>query len=137
MYDVLVAEDHPVNQLLLREILASIGCRTTLAENGQIALEEVEAGDFDLIIMDNQMPVMTGLEAVSRIRARKDWKNRIPVIALTASALAGAESDYMARGVDAFMTKPLDMNDMIQTVKRLGRAGRQIRDEAHVTAEQR
>ncbi|RIA55587.1 PAS domain-containing hybrid sensor histidine kinase/response regulator [Dichotomicrobium thermohalophilum] len=135
MYDVLVAEDHPVNQLLIREILTSIGCRVTMADNGEKALEEIDARDFDLVIMDHQMPVMTGLEAITRIRARKDWKQRIPIIALTASALAGAEEDHKARGVEAFMTKPLDMNEVIGTVKHLGRIGRELREAAHSTAQ--
>ncbi len=135
MYDILVAEDHPVNQLLIREILTSIGCRVTIADNGQKALEYFEAQDFDLVILDNQMPVMTGLEAIARIRARADWKRRIPIIALTASALIDAAEDYKSRGVEAFMTKPLDMNEVIATVKHLGSVGRRIREEAHSTTE--
>jgi PAS domain S-box-containing protein len=135
MYDVLVAEDHPVNQLLIRELLSSIGCRVTMADNGQKALDEVAARDFDLVIMDNQMPVMTGLEAFKRLRARRDWKQRIPVIALTASAHCDSRKDYERLGVEAFMTKPLDMNEVIGTVKRLGEVGRQLRETAHSAAE--
>jgi CheY-like chemotaxis protein len=135
MYDVLVAEDHPVNQLLIREILTSIGCRVTMADTGQKALEEISARDFDLVIMDNLMPVMTGLEAIGCIRARKDWKARIPIIALTASSLPEDETAYKAHGIEAFMTKPLDMNEVIETVKRLGKQGRRIRDAAHSTTE--
>lgn len=135
MYDVLVAEDHPVNQILIRELLSSIGCRVTMADNGQKALDEVSARDFDLVIMDNQMPVMTGLEAFKRLRARRDWKQRIPVIALTASAHCDSKKEYERLGVEAFMTKPLDMNAVIATVKRLGEVGRQLREAAHSAAE--
>lgn len=130
MYDVLVAEDHPFNQVLISEILDSIGCRVTMAENGQQALDQIEANAFDLIIMDNQMPVMTGLEAIRHIRARSDWKTRIPILALTANAMRGAERDYEAHGVEQFMTKPLDVNRVIEAVKRLGGAGRKLREEA-------
>lgn len=134
MYDVLVAEDHPVNRTLISEVLHAIDCRVTLAENGQQALDAVDSRDFDVIILDNQMPVMTGLEAIARIRARTDWKRRIPIIALTANAMRGAEGEYWNQGVEAFMTKPFDVNAVIATVKRLGRAGRRIRDEAYSAA---
>ncbi len=129
-YEVLVAEDHPVNQRLIRDMLDAIQCHVTLAENGREALEQIEAHDFDLIIMDNQMPEMTGLEAISRIRARGDWKRRIPIIALTANAMRGAETDYEAQGVEAFLTKPLEVDEVVETIRRLGRAGRQIRKSA-------
>jgi CheY-like chemotaxis protein len=130
MYDVLVAEDHPYNQVLISEILESIGCTVTLAENGQQALDHLDAQDYDLIIMDNQMPVMSGLEAIRQIRGRADWKTRIPIVALTANAMRGAEKDYEVYGVEEFMTKPIDVNYMIETVKRLGSAGRRAREAA-------
>jgi len=135
MYDVLVAEDHPFNQVLISEILDSIGCRVTMAEDGQQALNEVENNAFDLIIMDNQMPVMSGLEAIRLIRARSDWKTRIPILALTANAMRGAEKDYEAQGVEQFMTKPLDVNRVIEAVKQLGSAGRKVRDAASSTVD--
>ncbi|MFP4538831.1 MAG: response regulator [Dichotomicrobium sp.] len=133
MYDVLVAEDHPVNRSLISEVLQAIDCRVTLAENGQQVLDAIDSRDFDVVIMDNQMPVMSGLQAIARIRARTDWKRRIPIIALTANAMRGTEGDYQIHGVEAFMTKPFDVNTVIATVKRLGRAGRRIRDEAYST----
>jgi CheY-like chemotaxis protein len=129
-YDILVAEDHPVNQQLISEMLDALQCEVTLAETGREALEAVETGDFDLIIMDNQMPEMTGLEAIDRIRARKDWKRRIPIIALTANAMRGAETAYAAKGVEAFLTKPFEVNEVVATIRRLGQAGRQIREKA-------
>jgi len=133
MYDVLVAEDHPLNQLLIRELLASIGCNVMIVDTGEKALQALDTHSFDLIIMDNQMPVLCGLEAISRIRARTDWKRRTPIIALTASALHGSEEEHRARGAEAFMTKPLEMNAVIETVKQLGRAGRRVREAEHST----
>jgi len=130
MYDVLVAEDHPYNQVLISEILESIGCKVTLVENGQQALDHLDSQDYDLIIMDNQMPVMSGLEAIRQIRGRADWKTRIPIVALTANAMRGAEKDYEVYGVEEFMTKPIDVNYVIETVKRLGSAGRRAREAA-------
>ena len=135
MYDVLVAEDHPMNQLLICEVLNSINCHVTVAETGRQAVDKIEADDFDLVIMDNQMPEMSGLEAIRHIRARTDWKRRIPIVALTANAMRGAEKDYEAYGVEAFITKPFDMNQVMATVEQLGSVGRRLREEACAEAE--
>ncbi len=132
MFDILVAEDHPSNQALISEILDSIGCRVSMAENGEQALQQLDAADFDLIIMDNQMPVMSGMEAIEKIRARTDWKMQIPIIALTANAMRGAEKAYLAIGVNEYITKPLDVNQVIGSVKRLAEQGRKIRNERPV-----
>jgi PAS domain S-box-containing protein len=129
-YDVLVAEDHPLNRALIRELLGSIGCRVTMADNGQQLLEALEAADFDLVILDNQMPVMSGAEAAERIRGRGDWKMRIPIIALTADAMGETEQAYREIGVSAFIAKPLDVAHVMDTVKRLGEIGRQLRKQA-------
>lgn len=130
MFDVLVAEDHPYNQVLMSEILDSIGCRVSMAENGKDALEQLDAHDFDLIIMDNRMPVMTGIEAIAKIRARTDWKMQIPIITLTANAMRGAEKEHKALGVNEFITKPLDVGRVIESVMRLAEIGRKIREAA-------
>jgi hypothetical protein len=129
-YDVLVAEDHPLNRALIRELLGSIGCRVTMADNGQELLEALEAADFDLVILDNHMPVMSGAEAAERIRGRGDWKMRIPIIALTADAIGETEQAYREIGVSAFIAKPLDVAHVMDTVKRLGETGRQLRKQA-------
>lgn len=131
MFDVLVAEDHPYNQVLMSEILDSIGCRVSMAENGKDALDQLDAHDFDLIIMDNRMPVMSGIEAIAKIRARTDWKVQIPIITLTANAMRGAEKEHKALGVNEFITKPLDVGRVIESVMRLAEIGRKIRDAAH------
>lgn len=130
MLDILVAEDHPFNQVLISEVLESIGCRVVMAENGLQAVEALDRSDFDLIIMDNQMPVMTGIEAIKRIRGRSDWKMRIPIIALTANAMRGVEKVYLEVGADAFITKPIDVNNVIEQVKRLAATGRKLREAA-------
>jgi len=129
-YDILVAEDHAVNRQLIGEMLNALKCHVTLAETGKQALDAIETGDFDLIIMDNHMPEMTGLEAIGRIRARNDWKRRIPIIALTANAMRGAEKAYQAHGVEAFLTKPFRVDEVVTTIRQLGEAGRKIREDA-------
>jgi PAS domain S-box-containing protein len=127
MFDVLVAEDHPMNQRLINDILDAIGCRVTIAEDGAKALAHLDTEDFDLVIMDHQMPVMTGLDAIRAIRSRTDWKMDIPIIALTANAMRGSETVYSELGVDEFMTKPLMLERVIGAVRRLGLAGRKLR----------
>jgi len=129
-YDILVAEDHAVNRQLIGEMLNALKCHVTLAETGKQSLDAIETGDFDLIIMDNHMPEMTGLEAIGRIRARNDWKRRIPIIALTANAMRGAEKAYQAHGVEAFLTKPFRVDEVVTTIRQLGEAGRKIREDA-------
>jgi PAS domain S-box-containing protein len=130
-YDILVAEDHAVNRQLIGEMLNALQCHVTLAETGKQALDAIETGEFDLIIMDNQMPEMTGLEAIGRIRARNDWKRRIPIIALTANAMRGAEKAYQAHGVEAFLTKPFRVDEVVTAIRELGQVGRKLREDAH------
>jgi CheY-like chemotaxis protein len=101
-----------------------------MADNGQQLLEALEAADFDLVILDNQMPVMSGAEAAERIRGRGDWKMRIPIIALTADAMGETEQAYREIGVSAFIAKPLDVAHVMDTVKRLGETGRLLRKQA-------
>ena len=82
-YTVLVAEDHQINLDLILAVLDAAGCETELAASGQQALAKLDKADFDLIIMDSQMPVVNGLEATKSIRSRPDWKSRIPILSLT------------------------------------------------------
>ncbi|WP_088342547.1 MULTISPECIES: MHYT domain-containing protein [Rhodomicrobium] len=129
-FDVLVAEDHLFNQMLIAEVLEGMGCQVTMTENGKQALDRLAAADFDLIIMDNQMPVMSGIDAIELIRARTDWKGHIPIIALTANTMRGTEKAYKAMGVNEFIAKPFDVAHVTASVKRLGELGRQMRKEA-------
>jgi CheY-like chemotaxis protein len=100
------------------------------AKHLDLLLEALEAADFDLVILDNQMPVMSGAEAAEWIRGRGDWKMRIPIIALTADAMGETEQAYREVGVSAFIAKPLDVAHVMDTVKRLGEIGRQFRKQA-------
>lgn len=126
-YDVLVAEDHPINLKLVLVLLQAAGCRFTCAGNGVQALTELEKADFDLIVMDSQMPVMTGIEAIENIRKRADWKRLIPILSLTAHAMKGAEEYHTAAGADLYMSKPLQSDCFIEAVKSLAQRGRALR----------
>ncbi len=126
-YRVLVAEDHPLNLKLLLALLQAAGCETQSAENGLEALEKVDRGEFDLIVMDSQMPVMTGLEAIETIRGRSDWKRLIPILSLTANAMKGAEEIHTSAGADLYMSKPLRSDCFIGAVNDLAYRGNALR----------
>jgi PAS domain S-box-containing protein len=126
-YRVLVAEDHPINLKLVLALLQAAGCETKCAENGEQALSEINNSDFDLIIMDSQMPVLTGVEAISVIRRRQDWKRQTPIMSLTAHAMRGAEEYHTSAGADVYMSKPIRSDRFIGAVKYLARRGRDLR----------
>ncbi len=129
-YTVLVAEDHPINLKLAMALLQAAGCEGHSAENGQQVLAKLEKGEFDLIIMDSQMPVMTGIDAMKAIRGRSDWKREVPILSLTADAMKGAEEFHALAGADAYMSKPLRSDAFIEAVKRLAARGRALRERA-------
>jgi signal transduction histidine kinase/CheY-like chemotaxis protein len=108
---VLVAEDNPINQKLIKIVLENFGLNVTLASNGEEAVEARKNGSYDMIFMDIQMPVMSGVEATHAILSFEKEKNlpHIPIIALTANALAGDKEKYIAEGMDDYATKPLDI----------------------------
>ena len=107
---ILLVEDHPLNQELACELLRRAGMEVVVADNGQDALERLaDAGPFDGVLMDCQMPVMDGYTATRRAaRATRAWQ-RLPVIAMTASALAEDRDRALASGMNAHITKPIDV----------------------------
>ena len=116
---ILVAEDNPTNRLLIETRLRRAGHQLELVDDGQQALEAASTGDFDLILMDMQMPVLDGMGATRAIRALPDAKrNRIPIIALTADALPELRDEYMASGLDDYQTKPIDWVELDAAILR-------------------
>jgi polar amino acid transport system substrate-binding protein len=103
---VLVAEDDPVSQLLARDLLARQGALVTLAATGTEAVAAAGGGGFDIVLMDIRMPEMDGLDACRRIRALPG--GGLPIVALTANALAGQRERCLAAGMDGYLTKPLE-----------------------------
>ena len=117
---VLVAEDNPINQKLIKIVLENFGLRVTLASNGEEAYEYRKEGDYDMIFMDIQMPVMGGVESTQHILAyeKEQGLAHVPIIALTANALSGDKEKYMAEGMDDYATKPLDIKAIEQLVSK-------------------
>lgn len=117
---ILLAEDHPVNQLFTSKLLEKEGHQVTIVENGRDAVDQAHKGGYDIILMDIQMPVMDGLEAIARIRRFEQQEgNRIPIIALTAHAMTGYDQRCYAAGADAYISKPLRPGDLQRTIQKL------------------
>jgi CheY-like chemotaxis protein/HPt (histidine-containing phosphotransfer) domain-containing protein len=122
---ILVAEDNPVNQEVAEGLLQTLGCRVVTAPNGQSAIESFAREKFDLILMDCEMPIVDGIEATKRIRqleaseeALGGKATRIPIIALTAHALADIHESCLAAGMDDFFTKPYDEAQIVGALRR-------------------
>src|SRR5579883_694177 len=103
---VLVAEDVEVNRLIAREMLRRMGCQAEMAEDGARAVEMALASDYDIVLMDIQMPRLDGVEATRRIRAAGGRRGRVPIVALTAHAIASEREAYLAAGLDDYLSKP-------------------------------
>ena len=119
---ILVAEDNAVNQVLVRRLLEKRGHSVVVAENGKAAIEALECGVFDLILMDVQMPVLGGLEAAAGIREREKARGdgaHIPIIALTANAMAGDRERCIGAGMDEYVTKPLQAKDLFAAMEKV------------------
>ena len=111
VYRLLVAEDHAVNQKITTCFLDKLGIEWLLVENGQEAVEAVKLGEFDLVLMDIQMPVMDGLEA-TRIIREMEFALELPIVALTANVLEEDRNTYLANGFDGHLPKPLNLDQL-------------------------
>jgi two-component system sensor histidine kinase/response regulator len=117
---VLIAEDNPVNQLVARRMLEKLGHEPTIAENGVRAVEAVVRGAYDLVLMDVQMPLMSGLEATAEIRRNERGTGaHIPIIGLTAYALKGDMERCLDAGMDAYLSKPVQVPQLVTVLDRL------------------
>jgi two-component system, sensor histidine kinase and response regulator len=138
---ILVAEDNGVNQRLILRVLEKMGHSVELVVNGQEAVEAAEAGTYDIIVMDCQMPEMDGFEATRRIRSHPRPEVReVPVLALTAHALAGDRERCLKAGMTDYLTKPVDVASLAAMIGALtrhepGAEARRIPGEGEVSAE--
>ncbi|MCA9794287.1 MAG: response regulator, partial [Candidatus Eremiobacteraeota bacterium] len=109
----LVAEDNPINQTLATITLQQAGHAVTVAGDGRAAVEAYQEGSFDVILMDIQMPELDGFEATAEIRKLEQGKTeRIPIIALTAHAMKGDRERCLAAGMDGYVSKPIDVEEL-------------------------
>jgi len=110
----LLVEDNPVNQKVAEIFFKRMNCDCHVVQNGQEALDILSANDYSLVFMDIQMPVMNGIDATRNIRDAKSTvrDNHIPIIAMTANAMEGDRDKYLDAGMDDYLTKPLDINEV-------------------------
>ena len=111
---ILLVEDNPINQEVASALLETLHCECTIADNGRLALEALATGArFDLILMDCQMPEMDGFEATRRIRAHESASDaHVPIVALTANAMAGDRELCLGAGMDDFLSKPFQLHEL-------------------------
>ncbi len=115
---ILLVEDNKVNQLIAKLLLEKLGCRVHIAPNGREACARLEAGRYDLILMDCQMPEMDGFEATRRIREKQIGPCRTPIIALTAGVLKEERDKCYQAGMDDFLSKPINKDQLKATVQK-------------------
>ena len=115
---ILLAEDNVVNQLLASRLLEKQGHKVVTVGNGRAALERLEKGVFDLVLMDIQMPEMDGFEATAKIREKESATGtHLPVIAMTAHTMEGDRERCLAAGMDGYISKPIRTEDLIDAIK--------------------
>ncbi|MEP6995071.1 MAG: response regulator [Acidobacteriota bacterium] len=115
---ILVAEDNPINQKVVLSLLKQEGHSVTLAKNGQEAVAAAAGGVFDLILMDVQMPLMSGLEATAAIRTREAAISgrHVPIMAMTAHAMASDREACLQAGMDGYVSKPIRLEELLAAV---------------------
>jgi CheY-like chemotaxis protein len=122
--NVLLAEDNLINQKLAVRLLQKMGHNVTIVENGRQALAALMKNQFDVILMDIQMPEMDGFEATSAIRVREKSQEgtHVPILAMTAHAMAGDRERCLKAGMDGYVSKPINVQELTEALENLPRA---------------
>jgi two-component system sensor histidine kinase/response regulator len=113
---ILLAEDNTVNQRVASKMLEQLGCLVDVAPDGVQAVKAVETGTYDLVLMDCQMPEMDGFDATRAIRQREGTGRRIPILAMTANALAGDRERCLEAGMDGYLSKPVRPDELAAAI---------------------
>ena len=133
--NILLAEDHPVNQVLAIRVLEKFGHSVTVANNGIEAMQLWAEGNFDVILMDVDMPVLNGYDATERIREIESvTEQHIPIIAMTAHAMQGAREECLRHGMDGYLSKPISFSALRQELDILGQRADRSADKTSVNA---
>jgi CheY-like chemotaxis protein len=119
VFRVLLAEDVKLNQILTQKLLARSGYQIDIAENGIQAIEAVKNADYDVVLMDVQMPEMDGIEATRQIRTLPGNKKFVTIIALTAQAEGNTQDELKAAGMDDYVSKPINFDVLFSKLSAL------------------
>jgi CheY-like chemotaxis protein len=114
---ILIAEDNVINQQVIQYILQKLGYTPTIVQTGREAVDSAASGDFDIILMDLQMPEMDGLEATRMIR-RHNADRQPVIIALTANAMEGDEEECLEAGMNDYLGKPVKLEEVIDKLQK-------------------
>ncbi len=114
--NILIVEDNPANQLVTSMFVSELGCQSKIVENGEEAVAEVQANDYDVVLMDLNMPIMDGLHATKLIRAMGGKFASLPIIAVTANALSDSRDECFDAGMNEFVSKPVDKRVLLDTI---------------------
>ncbi len=125
---ILIVEDQPLNRKLVRDVLQAKGYRTIEAETGEEGISAARDQLPALVLMDIQLPGISGIEALQRLREDPVTRT-IPVIAVTASAMQQNQREILAAGFDGYLPKPININDFLEAVR--AKLDESVRDEAN------
>ncbi len=125
---ILLAEDNPTNQKVAVGLLGRAGYRADVAENGRMAVEAHQRSSYDLILMDVQMPQMNGFEATKAIREREEGIKHTPIIAMTAHAMKSDRERCLQAGMDDYLSKPIEPQELLDVISRWSRLRAQKKD---------
>jgi len=118
---ILLAEDNKINQQYAMVVLGKAGHQVTIAENGHQAVAAVRKADFDVVLMDIQMPELDGVQATRQIRGLPAPRNTVPIFAMTAHAMQGVSEEYLSAGMNDYISKPFQATVLLAKLDRLGR----------------
>jgi len=128
---ILLVEDNPINQLLAKKVLSNWSCIPDTAENGKIAIEKLNTCDYDIILMDIQMPEMDGYETTNYIRNKmNETKKKVPIIAMTAHAGSGEADKCLSLGMDDYISKPFVPHELNKKIVKLVKEKLLVRTDA-------
>lgn len=130
-YRILLVDDNATNRKVIGAMLDSVGHQVTLAVQGAEALEKLADADFDLVLMDVQMPIMDGLAATTHIRTSQHPWATIPIIALTADAMPESKQYYLSHGMNGYITKPINKETLLNEINRQVSRGLYQRNHTH------
>jgi CheY-like chemotaxis protein len=127
---ILVAEDNTINQKVLQQLLVHLGYRADVVANGREVLDAMERQNYDVVLMDVQMPEMDGLEATRRLRSRFGANSLPRIIAMTANAMPGDREKCIAAGMDAYVSKPVELDDIRAVLSAVAGTAKEEDDQA-------